>query len=147
MLVSDAVFGSAVGIIAGRTVTAVSGDRYPVTVVPLAGGVGVFFAGVKTTGGSKILADWVPDTDSTVTRRLREAGAVILGKTNLHEFAYGATNENPHYGPVRNPWGSERIPGGSSGGSAAAVAAGLGYASMGSDTGGSIRCPAALPNA
>ena len=99
-------------------------------------------AGVKTTGGSKILADWVPDTDATVTRRLRQAGAIVIGKNNLHEFAYGATNENPHYGPARNPWNQERITGGSSGGSAAAVAAGIGYASMGSDTGGSIRQPA-----
>jgi len=101
-------------------------------------------AGVKTTGGSKILADWVPTADATVTRRLREAGAIVVGKNNLHEFAYGATNENPHYGSARNPWDRERITGGSSGGSGAAVAAGLGYASMGSDTGGSIRCPAAL---
>jgi aspartyl-tRNA(Asn)/glutamyl-tRNA(Gln) amidotransferase subunit A len=100
--------------------------------------------GIKTTGGSKILADWVPTTDSTVTRRLREAGAVLIGKNNLHEFAFGATNENPHHGPARNPWNRERITGGSSGGSAAAVAAGIGYASMGSDTGGSIRLPAAL---
>lgn len=101
-------------------------------------------AGIKTTGGSKILADWEPDADSTVTRRLRQAGAVLIGKNNLHEFAYGATNENPHFGPARNPWNTERITGGSSGGSGAAVAAGIGYASMGSDTGGSIRLPAAL---
>jgi aspartyl-tRNA(Asn)/glutamyl-tRNA(Gln) amidotransferase subunit A len=100
--------------------------------------------GVKTTGGSKILADWVPTTDATVTRKLQLAGAVVIGKNNLHEFAFGATNENPHYGPSRNPWHRERITGGSSGGSAAAVAAGLGYASMGSDTGGSIRLPAAF---
>ena len=100
--------------------------------------------GVKTTGGSKILADWVPESDATVTRKLELAGAIVVGKNNLHEFAFGATNENPHYGPARNPWNRERITGGSSGGSAAAVAAGLGYASMGSDTGGSIRLPAAL---
>jgi len=101
-------------------------------------------AGVKTTGGSKILADWVPHADATVTRRLKLAGAIVLGKNNLHEFAYGATNDNPHYGPSRNPWNRERITGGSSGGSGAAVAAGIGYASMGTDTGGSIRLPAAL---
>jgi aspartyl-tRNA(Asn)/glutamyl-tRNA(Gln) amidotransferase subunit A len=100
--------------------------------------------GIKTTGGSKILADWVPTYDATVTRRLNLAGAIMIGKNNLHEFAYGATNENPHYGPSRNPWSRDRITGGSSGGSAGAVAAGLGYASMGSDTGGSIRLPAAL---
>lgn len=100
--------------------------------------------GVKTTGGSKILADWVPTTDATVTRRLQLAGAIVIGKNNLHELAFGATNENPHYGPARNPWNRERITGGSSGGSAAAVAAGLGCASMGSDTGGSIRLPAAF---
>jgi aspartyl-tRNA(Asn)/glutamyl-tRNA(Gln) amidotransferase subunit A len=101
-------------------------------------------AGVKTTGGSKILADWVPATDATVTRLLRRAGAVVIGKNNMHEFAFGGTNENPHYGPARNPWDRERVPGGSSGGSGAAVAAGIGYASMGSDTGGSIRLPAAV---
>jgi aspartyl-tRNA(Asn)/glutamyl-tRNA(Gln) amidotransferase subunit A len=100
--------------------------------------------GVKTTGGSKILADWAPTTDATVTRRLRLAGAIVIGKNHLHELAFGATNENPHFGPARNPWNRERITGGSSGGSAAAVAAGLSYASMGSDTGGSIRLPAAL---
>jgi aspartyl-tRNA(Asn)/glutamyl-tRNA(Gln) amidotransferase subunit A len=79
-----------------------------------------------------------------VVRRLRRAGAIVLGKTNLHEFAYGVTSENPHYGPVRNPWKTDRIAGGSSGGSAAAVAAGLCAAAIGSDTGGSIRIPSAL---
>jgi aspartyl-tRNA(Asn)/glutamyl-tRNA(Gln) amidotransferase subunit A len=101
-------------------------------------------AGVRTTGGAKILADRVPQQDCTVTRRLREAGAVIVGKTNLHEFAFGVTSANPHFGPVRNPWAPDRVPGGSSGGSGAAVAAGMGAASLGSDTGGSIRIPAAL---
>ncbi|HXZ12321.1 MAG TPA: amidase [Candidatus Sulfotelmatobacter sp.] len=100
--------------------------------------------GVRTTAGSRILANFIPDRDSEVAARLAQAGAILLGKTNLHEFAYGATNENVHYGPVRNPWYRERISGGSSGGSAAAVAAGMGFASMGSDTGGSIRIPSVL---
>ncbi len=100
--------------------------------------------GIRTTSGSRILADRVPAHDATVTVRLREAGAVLLGKAALHEFAYGITNNNPHFGPTCNPWGVDRIPGGSSGGSAAAVAAGLGCASIGTDTGGSIRIPAAL---
>jgi aspartyl-tRNA(Asn)/glutamyl-tRNA(Gln) amidotransferase subunit A len=100
--------------------------------------------GVRTTAGSKILADYVPARDATVTWLLRRAGAVLLGKLNTHEFAYGVTNNNPHYGPARNPWDTSRIPGGSSGGSAIAVAAGMAAMAMGSDTGGSIRVPAAL---
>jgi aspartyl-tRNA(Asn)/glutamyl-tRNA(Gln) amidotransferase subunit A len=100
--------------------------------------------GVRTTSGSKINADFVPSEDATVVRKLRDAGSVFLGKTNLHEFAYGVSNVNPHYGPVRNPWDEERISGGSSGGSAAALASGVGYGSLGTDTGGSIRIPAAL---
>ncbi|HEX5414991.1 MAG TPA: amidase [Chloroflexota bacterium] len=101
-------------------------------------------AGIPTTAGSRILADRVPTTDATVTRRLSEAGAVLLGKTNLHEFAYGTTTLNPHFGHTRNPWDLERITAGSSGGTAAAVAAGLGFMSMGSETGFSIRRPAAF---
>jgi aspartyl-tRNA(Asn)/glutamyl-tRNA(Gln) amidotransferase subunit A len=100
--------------------------------------------GIRTTAGSKILAKLVPDADSDVAGRLAQAGAILLGKTNMHEFAYGITNENPHYGPVHNPWAQERISGGSSGGSAVAVATGMGFASMGTDTGGSIRIPASL---
>jgi aspartyl-tRNA(Asn)/glutamyl-tRNA(Gln) amidotransferase subunit A len=99
---------------------------------------------VRTTAGSKILGKFVPQHDAVVVTKLKEAGAVILGKTNLHEFAYGVTSNNPHFGPVHNPWDLSRIPGGSSGGSAAAVAAGLCYGSIGSDTGGSIRIPASL---
>lgn len=101
-------------------------------------------AGIRTTGGSKILADYVPSEDSTVARRLAEAGAILLGKTNLHEAAYGTTTINPHHGTTHNPWNLERITAGSSGGSGAATAAGLGYASMGSETGFSIRRPAAF---
>jgi aspartyl-tRNA(Asn)/glutamyl-tRNA(Gln) amidotransferase subunit A len=100
--------------------------------------------GVRTTAGSKILADFVPRRDAEVVRRLRAAGAVIIGKNNLHEWAYGVSSTNPHYGAVRNPYDIARIPGGSSGGSAAAVAAGMGAASLGTDTGGSIRIPASL---
>lgn len=99
--------------------------------------------GVRTTAGSRILRNFVPDEDATVVGRLFEAGAVLLGKTNLHEFAYGATNLNPHFGAARNPWAPNRMTGGSSGGSAAAVAAGFAVASLGTDTGGSIRIPAA----
>jgi aspartyl-tRNA(Asn)/glutamyl-tRNA(Gln) amidotransferase subunit A len=99
--------------------------------------------GVRTTVGSRILKDFVPDSDSAVAHRLCQAGAILLGKTNLHEFAYGITNINPHYGWVRNPWDTTKISGGSSGGSAAALAAGLAYGSIGTDTGGSIRTPSA----
>jgi aspartyl-tRNA(Asn)/glutamyl-tRNA(Gln) amidotransferase subunit A len=100
--------------------------------------------GVRTTSGSRILGDFVPPSDSTVVARLRAAGAIFIGKANLHEFAFGVSNLNPHYGAARNPWDTDRMTGGSSGGSAAAVAAGIGYGSMGSDTGGSIRIPSAL---
>ncbi|MCL4852724.1 MAG: amidase [Bryobacteraceae bacterium] len=98
--------------------------------------------GVRTTCGSKLFADYVPAHDATVTERLRDAGTVLLAKTGLHELAYGITSGNPHFGPVRNPWDPERIPGGSSGGSGAAVASGMVFLGMGSDTGGSIRIPA-----
>lgn len=101
-------------------------------------------AGIRTTAGSKVLAGWVPETDSTAARKLHEAGAVLLGKLNTHEFAYGGTTDNPHYGPTRNPWDTARIPGGSSGGSAAAMAAGLAAGTLGTDTAGSIRTPAAF---
>jgi aspartyl-tRNA(Asn)/glutamyl-tRNA(Gln) amidotransferase subunit A len=100
--------------------------------------------GVRTTAGSIILADNIATKDSAVTERLRAGGAVLLGKLHLHEWATGVTNVNPHFGPCRNPWDPARIPGGSSGGSAAALAAGLCLGSFGSDTGGSIRIPAAL---
>jgi aspartyl-tRNA(Asn)/glutamyl-tRNA(Gln) amidotransferase subunit A len=104
----------------------------------------LYTAGIRTTGGSKILADFFPSYDSTAWARLKAQGAVLLGKLNLHEFAYGVTSSNPHWGFVRNPYALDRIPGGSSGGSAAAVVAGAAPISIGTDTGGSIRIPAAL---
>lgn len=119
-------------------------DRGPLHGIPLSLKDNIPTKGIRTTAGSRILKDYLPSEDAQVVKLLKEAGAVILGKTNLHEFAYGVTTNNPHYGPARNPWNLERIPGGSSGGSAAAIAAGLCYGSVGTDTGGSIRIPAAL---
>jgi len=101
-------------------------------------------AGIRTTAGSSFLKDHVPDEDAFVVRRLREAGAILLGKLNMHEWALGVINDNAHYGACRNPWDVTRSPGGSSGGSGAALAAGLCMGSLGSDTRGSIRIPAAL---
>jgi len=112
--------------------------------VPLALKDIVVQAGVPATAGSKILEGWIPPYDATVTRRLLEAGVVILGKTNLDEFAMGSSTENSAYGPTRNPWDLNRIPGGSGGGSAAALAAFEAPLAIGTDTGGSIRQPAAV---
>lgn len=100
-------------------------------------------AGVRTTYGSSLFASHVPDVDAAPVARLLEAGAVIVGKTATHEFAFGTTTDNPHFGPTRNPWRTDHVPGGSSGGSGAAVAAGLVPLATGSDTGGSIRIPSA----
>ena len=104
----------------------------------------IYIKGIRSTSGSKILADFVPDYDSTVTRKLRKAGAIIIGTNNLHEFASGITGINPHYGPSMNPWDINRVSGGSSGGSAVAVSSGMSLASIGTDTSGSIRVPASL---
>lgn len=99
---------------------------------------------IQTTGGSKVLADWIPDTDADSIQRLNASGGILLGKLNQHEFAYGATGDNKHFGTVPNPWDKSCFAGGSSSGSAAAVAAGLAAYTLGTDTGGSTRAPASL---
>ena len=119
-------------------------DRGPLHGIPIALKDLYDTAGVRTTAGSRIFAERVPERDSAVVEKLRAAGAVFFGKLNLHEWALGVTNQNPHFGPACNPWDVSRIPGGSSGGSAIAVASGFCYSSPGSDTGGSIRIPASL---
>jgi aspartyl-tRNA(Asn)/glutamyl-tRNA(Gln) amidotransferase subunit A len=119
-------------------------DLGPLQGIPISLKDNIYTKDVRTTGGSKILKEFVPLHDAPVVTALKKAGAVILGKTNMHEFAYGVTTDNPHFGATRNPWNLQRIPGGSSGGSAAALAAGLCYGSIGTDTGGSIRIPASL---
>ena len=117
---------------------------HPLCGIPITLKDNIYTKGIRTTAGSKILSAFLPAVDSSIASRLHRAGAILLGKTNLHEFAYGISSENPHFGPARNPWAGKRITGGSSGGSAAAVATGMGFASVGTDTAGSIRVPPAL---
>lgn len=101
-------------------------------------------AGSPATAGSRVLANRIPREDATVVKKLKAAGAISLGQTNMHEMALGGTSTNPHYGAVRNPWDRDRIPGGSSGGAAACVSLQIGYAALGTDSGGSVRMPAAF---
>ena len=120
-----------------------SGDyRGPLHGIPIGLKDLYYTKGIRTTVGSKIMRDFIPDYAAAVTERFRDAGAILMGKLQMHEFALGATSENPHDGPARNPWDTTRITGGSSGGSGSAVAAGQCMAALGSDTGGSVRIPA-----
>ncbi len=121
-----------------------NGPLGPLDGIPIAVKDLIYIEGVRCTAGSRILADNVAPYDAAVVRRLRAAGAVIIGTTNLHEFAAGSTNVNPHFGSVRNPWDPQRMSGGSSGGSAVSVATGMAAGGLGTDTGGSVRIPAAL---
>ena len=118
--------------------------RGPLHGVPLALKDLYYVKGIRNTSGSRLYDDFVPDYDCTIAARFSEAGAILLGKLNLHQFAYGPTGENPDYGHMHNPWNPERMAGGSSGGSGSAAASGQCTLTMGSDTGGSVRIPAAL---
>ena len=119
------------------------GDRQgPLHGVPVAVKDNMDTAGIRTTAASELFKDRVPMDDADIVVRLKRAGAIVIGKTNLHEFAYGGSSSVSYFGPVRNPWALDRVPGGSSGGSAAAVAADLCFGAFGTDTAGSIRMPA-----
>jgi aspartyl-tRNA(Asn)/glutamyl-tRNA(Gln) amidotransferase subunit A len=117
--------------------------RSPLHGIPIALKDNIDTAGTRTTGGSAVFDDRVPDVDAEVVLRLKDAGAVLIGKTNMHEFAAGGSSASTYFGPVRNPWALDHIPAGSSGGSAAAVVSDMAYGALGTDTGGSVRMPAA----
>ena len=119
-------------------------DMGPLHGIPLSLKDNISVKGRRTTAGSAILKDNYPAEDATVVRHLKGDGAIIIGKNNMHEFAWGGTTDNEHYGTCRNPWDDTRFPAGSSGGSGAALAAGMCYGALGTDTGGSIRLPSAL---
>ena len=116
--------------------------RSPLHGIPIALKDNIDTAAIRTTAASELFRDRIPSEDAEVVRRLKNAGAILLGKTNLHEFAYGGSSSITYFGPVHNPWALDRIPGGSSGGSAAATATGLCFGSLGTDTAGSVRIPA-----
>ena len=120
------------------------GLKSPLHGIPIALKDLYYTKGILTSAGSQLLSDFKPDYNGTIVDRLNHCGAILMGKTNLHEFAFGPTNEDSYYGPTRNPWDTSRITGGSSGGSAITVATGMAYMAMGTDTGGSVRIPAAL---
>src|ERR1700689_3426893 len=118
--------------------------RGPLHGIPIAHKDLMWTKGIRTTSGSKLFADFVPDRDAAVVERLDAAGAVMVGKAGLHELAYGITSDNPHFGTIRNSRNPEHSPGGSSGGSAVAVASGMAFVATGTDTGGSIGVPASF---
>ena len=121
-----------------------NGPKSPLHGIPIALKDLFYTKGILTSAGSKSLSDFKPDYDSTITERLYKSGAILMGKTNLDEWAFGGTGEDSYYGPCRNPWDTSRIAGGSSGGSAVVVASGMAYMAMGTDAGGSVRIPSAL---
>jgi aspartyl-tRNA(Asn)/glutamyl-tRNA(Gln) amidotransferase subunit A len=127
-----------------KKIAAGQGENLSLAGVPMAIKDSFWTKGVATTGGTKVFAGFVPDEDATTVARLQAAGCVLVGKSLMHEMAYGFTSRNPHHGDCRNPWDTSRIPGGSSGGNAVALATGMALAAVGGDTGGSNRQPAAL---
>ncbi|MCC6390973.1 MAG: Asp-tRNA(Asn)/Glu-tRNA(Gln) amidotransferase GatCAB subunit A [Bryobacterales bacterium] len=140
-VVSDAALAQAARLDAEL---AAGADRGPLHGIPIALKDVFETKGIRTTCGSRLFYDYVPHRDAAVAERLEAAGCVLLGKTGMHELAYGVTSTNPHFGAIHNPWNRDHVPGGSSGGSGAAVAASMAFMAMGTDTGGSIRIPAAF---